>query len=131
MKNREKYKNEIVRTISQNDDLCKDLIEPIILKSFGFDCEISCPDCYILQKIWMEDEYQEPETDWSKVAVDTQVLVRDGDEETWKRRYFAQYASEKVWAWNYGRTSWTAHGNYEYDACPWNQAKLAEGSEDN
>ena len=45
--------------------------------------------------------------DWSKVAVDTPVLVRDFEEMKWGKRYFAFFKDGKVHTWNGGVTSWT------------------------
>lgn len=45
--------------------------------------------------------------DWSKVEVDTPVFVRDGINEVWKCRYFAEYKDGKVYTWRDGKTSWS------------------------
>ena len=45
--------------------------------------------------------------DWSKVEVDTPVFVRDGIDEVWKCRYFAEYKDGKVYTWRDGKTSWS------------------------
>ena len=62
--------------------------------------------------------------DWSKVAVDTPVLVRDFEEMKWGKRYFAFFKDGKVYTWNGGVTSWTC----ENPNCvmSWVYAKLAE-----
>ena len=36
-------------------------------------------------------EPEGPEVDWSKVEVDTPVLVKDYEEDDWEREYFAKY----------------------------------------
>ena len=64
---------------------------------------------------------EEPEIDWSKVEVDTPILVRDYENHTWNKRHFAKYTGGKVRAWNNGNTSWT--GEYTQS---WRFAKLAE-----
>ena len=61
----------------------------------------------------------EPPVDWSKVPVDTKILVRTDDDEIWYKRYFAEYKVGKVYAWNNGQTSYTADG--ERSSC--HQAK--------
>lgn len=43
--------------------------------------------CTFNRMKWLVAEYKEPEIDWSKVAVDTPVLVSD-DGVNWERRYF-------------------------------------------
>lgn len=73
---------------------------------------------------WLLSEYKEPEIDWSKVEVDTPILVRNTEKEEWQKRHFARFKNGKVYAWKYGATSWTA--NNEYAVSFWKYAKLAE-----
>ena len=61
--------------------------------------------------------------DWSKVPVDTPILVRDNDANVWKKRYFAKYEDGKVHTWRGGKTSWSNNGATTIE---WNQAKLPE-----
>ena len=70
---------------------------------------------------------EEPEVDWSKVAVDTPILVRDGDNEEWNKRYFARYENGTIYVWCDGRTSWSAYDNS--DVTDWTYTKLAEQEE--
>ena len=70
---------------------------------------------------WKYAKLAEPETDWSKVEVDTPILVRDHDDDKWIRRYFATHDGKSVYAWNGGCTSWT-----EEFTTGWKCAKLAE-----
>ena len=62
-------------------------------------------------------------TDWSKVPVDTPVLISN-DKEIWFKRYFARYEDGKVYCWLNGKTSWTAE--CEFSTGHWDYAKLAE-----
>ena len=62
--------------------------------------------------------------DWSKVPVDTPVLVTDEKKTYWIRRYFAGYKDGYVYTWDDGRTSWTDYGSHE--TTKWKHAKLAE-----
>lgn len=62
--------------------------------------------------------------DWSKVKVDTPILVRELDGCPWKKRYFAFFDGRIVQAWKYGATSWSV-GNKK-DTISWPYAKLAE-----
>ena len=126
MTNKEKYA----------EDLCS-----IFLNSFGVDEENNKPfrcarvcrghckfynneiDCQTLAKQWLNEEYK---TDWSKVPVDTPILVRDNESESvkWKHRYFAQYENGKVFAWADGVTSWSIeNANFVTD---WKYARLCE-----
>ena len=125
MKNYEKYEKKIKEC--GYDSFCNDFIQPYILKQDtcgGMDCE----QCNTFQMMWLMEEYEEPQVDWSKVEVDTPILVRINEDKEWERRYFAKYENGVVYAWNSGCTSWTTH---RMTACmtPWNYAKLAESEE--
>ena len=61
--------------------------------------------------------------DWSKVKVDTPVLVRDFENQDWKKRYFAFFDDELIYTWDGGATSWSVKNK---GAIPWKYAKLAE-----
>lgn len=74
-----------------------------------------------------KEEKEELEVDWSKVKVDTPILVRDFEKAAWERRYFAGFEDGEVSAWNGGLTSWTADD--EKNVCFWKYAKLAESEE--
>ena len=80
---------------------------------------------------WLFTEYKEekekPKVDWSKVKVDTPILVRSSESNKWIKRYFAKYEAGKVYAWCDGATSWSS--NDECDVTSWNCAKLAESEE--
>ena len=67
---------------------------------------------------------EEPEIDWYKVAVDTPILVRDSENEVWRKRHFAKYENGNVYTWGNGCTSWS--DNNDDDIFAWNIAKLAE-----
>ncbi len=62
--------------------------------------------------------------DWSKVAVDTPIWVKQNEQDEWEKRHFAYFKDERVYAWLCGATSWSA--DYEGDTTDWNFAKLAE-----
>lgn len=62
--------------------------------------------------------------DWSKVAVDTPILVKDHDGEAWEKRYFAFFEDGNVYTWMSGTTSWIA--DIAGGATDWKYAKLAE-----
>lgn len=62
--------------------------------------------------------------DWSKVAVDTPVLVRDFETSKWEKRYFAYFENGRVNAWCGGTTSWSNENITR--AISWKYAKLAE-----
>lgn len=62
--------------------------------------------------------------DWSKVAVDTPILVKHCVEETWEKRHFACFKNGYVYTWREGTTSWSVPD--EQLITMWNYAKLAE-----
>ena len=128
MKNYEKYADEIREYKGSSGYFCNKFIMPHILKKDSC-AGISCEHCHTLQMIWLLEDYEEPEEpeiDWSKVEVDTPILVRDSENQEWLRRYFTQYKNGKVYAWGNGCTSWTANNMYA-----WNHTKLAEDEEEN
>ena len=71
---------------------------------------------------WADEEYKAPEVDWSKVPIDTPVLVSNDGEE-WKRRYFSRVnCYGTVFVFIRGATSWSSDGHEA-----WHQyVKLAE-----
>ena len=73
------------------------------------------------KKKWANSEYVEPPIDWSKVAVDTPILVRDNIFSKWAKRYFAKYENGRVYVWNNGSTSWS-----DNRCTPWKLAKLPD-----
>ena len=125
MKNYEKYADEIREF--DGSDFCKDFVCQHILKIE--DCDyIGCSRCNMLQMLWLLEDYEEPDPDWSKVAVDTPILVRQGEEGEWIRRHFAKYEGGIVYTWKDGHTSWTV--SHDKEVTGWNFSKLAEGEEE-
>ena len=127
MKNYEKYADEI-KTYTNGSSYCEEIIIPNVLKPLGKSCvDTSCDVCNALTILWLMEEYEEPEVDWSKVEVDTPILVRDSENTEWLKKYFAKYENGYVYVWNLGRTSWTAPNDKSVSA--WSYAKLAESEE--
>lgn len=127
MKNYEKYADEIKGYDGFN--FCRDFVKPRILKPRGC-ANTNCDQCKMLQMLWLMEEYEEPkepEIDWSKVEVDTPILVKEYEKNKWSKKYFAKYEDGVVYAWNNGVTSWTAYD----DKCvtSWKYAKLAKSEE--
>lgn len=133
MLNIEKYKEMlVVEDIISPDKLALVQGQPRICK-YGIMCDeclfnnhsFSCSYDAIN---WLFSEYkEEKEVEWSKVKVDTPILVRDFEKAAWERRYFAGFKDGEVYAWNGGLTSWTADD--EKNVCIWKYAKLAESEE--
>ena len=140
MKNREKFRDEIVRALGDdevvNGKTCrfvKDNVIPrfvpeenVMENPCGF---LTCETCSKMFAFWLEEEYVEPpkpEVDWSKVPVDTLVRVKDFEGEDWVLRYFKEIdencEESKYVTWIAGSTSKTAYGFTEY----WNHCELVE-----
>ena len=131
MTNKEKYGNEIIELAVNKGIFALKDGKPMLCR------DINCKDCdfYVITaykgntykfREWLNSEYVEPPVDWSKVAVDTPILVRDFVGGEWARRYFAKYENGIVYAWENGATSWSAHRSNITD---WGMAKLAESEE--
>lgn len=129
MTNKEKYGNEIIELAANTAVFGLKNGKPAICE------EIKCEECDFYEsdsckgstynfREWLNSEYVEPPVDWSKVAVDTPILVRDSKESAWEKRYFAKYENGIVYAWGYGATSWSAYGSD--NIIDWEMAKLAE-----
>lgn len=132
MLNIEKYKDKLIElgVIDINKLAIKDGVPYRCSGDSCDDCDFknSKNGCYIYGCCeWLFLEYEEPEVDWSKVKVDTPILVRDYESNKWTKRYFAKFVDGKVYAWNDGATSWTVLN--EYEVTSWNYAKLAESEE--
>ena len=132
MTNKEKYGNEIIELETNTSLFVLKNGKPALCKEIKCeDCDYGKPSCegseYKFRE-WLNSEYVEPPVDWSKVAVDTPILVRDFVGGEWERRYFAKYEDNTVYAWENGATSWSAHRSNITD---WKFAKLAESVEKN
>ena len=132
MTNKEKYGNEIIEFATNTALFGLKNGKPAICK------EIKCEECDFYEsdsckgstynfREWLNSEYVYPPIDWSKVAVDTPILVKDVKSGEWNRGYFAMYENGTVFTWYHGATSWSAEG--DSDIASWKYAKLAE-SED-
>lgn len=62
--------------------------------------------------------------DWSKVKVDTPVLVRDFEGAKWEKRYFAFFKNGRVNTWCGGTTSWSSENIT--GTISWRHAKVVE-----
>ena len=127
--NIEKYKDELIEMGVIN------LRKLAVINDKPVRCENQCKECdfgdkryrKLHLKEWLFAEYEEPEVDWSKVKVDTPILVTSSEDEIYLKRYFAKFENGKVYAWQYGATSWTADNEYAVNF--WKYAKLAESEE--
>lgn len=122
MKNCEYYAKEIAEAMISNS--CA-FIEKHLYK--GKDCSynIRCDECQKRFEQWLLEDYKEPEIDWSKVPVDTPVLVRYYDDREWLERHFVCYmpcTNLPFVAFTTGKTREKAQ-NVQW----WSQCKLADG----
>lgn len=134
MKNREKYKNELIEVIKKDGKICEFVKKHEVFRMFGKDlksyCKMTCVTCGTALQLWLDGEYEEPEVDWNNVPVDTLVRVRDFEIEEWTLRYFKgideRAPGSRFMAWDGGSTSKTSNGEYTY----WKYCELVE-DEDN
>lgn len=129
MLNIEKYKNKLIElgVIDINKLAIKDGVPYRCSDDSCDDCDFknSKNGCYIYGcSEWLFLEYEEPEVDWSKVKVDTPILVRESEQNPWLKRHFAKFKNGKVYAWNSGKTSWSIED--KIGMLCWKYAKLAE-----
>ena len=122
MKNYEKYADEIREYKGIN--ICSEFIKPHILEADNCN-GIDCQRCAMIQMIWLLEDYKEPPVDWSKVEVDTPILVRQTKDGEWLRRHFAKYEGGIVYTWKDSHTSWT-----EDCMTGWDYGKLAESEDE-
>lgn len=133
MTNKEKYGNEIIELAVNAGMFVLKNGEPALCRAtkcktcdFYGNSDL-CKGNVRTFREWLNSEYVEPPVDWNKVAVDTPILVRNSEEETWRKRYFAKYENETVYAWDGGKTSWSVGSKLRiFD---WKFAKLAESEE--
>lgn len=127
MTNREKYAKELL------DIACGGT--PIAVKNgvlCACDGTIRCDECDLHDDYncgantikWCNSEYIEPAIDWSKVPVDTPILVRHSEGGTWYKRHFGKYKNGKVYAFDNGGTSWSRS-----NLADWEYAKIATDDE--
>lgn len=123
MKNRDKFKEELI-------EACKDANFHVFFNEHitpAYHCatygDIGIEKRILLTMLWLDEEYQEPEVDWSKVEVDTPILVSMSGQD-WSHRHFAEYCDGIVCAFDGGATSWTSNVS-----TGWEYAKLAEPQE--
>lgn len=60
------------------------------------------------QYLYIEIEKHVDCVDWENVPVDTKIIVSHSTGSPDYYRYFAEYKDGKVYAWDYGATSWSS-----------------------
>ena len=130
MTNKEKYADKIIEIAVRSKLALKDGKPIPCTRMRCSECGFFSPDhsCRFNACEWLDSEYVEQSVDWSKVAVDTPILVRDNEGKVWRKRYFAKFENGTVFAWLGGATHWSVDSNNVTD---WKFAKLAESEEKN
>lgn len=90
MLNREKYREEIIKLATNKGIFALKDGKPVLCE------DVKCEDCDFCEKSiiackgntyhfreWLNSEYVEPPVDWSKVPVDTPILVRERGDKEW------------------------------------------------
>ena len=118
MKNYEKYKDLVIDSV-KIDSFC-DLAK----MAYGDGCpaDRKCSECMKRVSEWLDEEFKpqcKPRIDWSKVPVDTPVIVKEksGIE---RRRHFCKYrpnVAEPFVCFNDGKTSFTGDTTTYWDNC--------------
>lgn len=127
MTNREKYAKEILNIACAGKRIAVKNGVPCDCSATDCgECDLSQGDSHCSGELveWCNSKYIEPPVDWSKVPIDTPILVRDLENEKWTKRHFAKYEGGKVYAFRNGGTSWSGC----WPVC-WEQAKLATDDE--
>ena len=141
MLNKEKFKDEIVELACSGCDFA--LKDGKVVNCQNTDCR-ACSfsshidvvgSCSVNRKNWANSEYEEY-VDWSKVPVDTKILVRDHESQPWLPRYFAgvgkkynkfNFDESRICVFKHGKTSFTASDD---EVVSWRYAKLYKEGEE-
>ncbi len=78
------------------------------------------PDIVTLNEMLSKAEEYIGKIDWTKVEVDTKILVRSSVGGKWYKKHFAKYKDEKVYAFSNGGTSFSSKDHLSV----WEEAKL-------
>ena len=130
MTNREKFAEQILDIACNGDSIAVNKLTSEPMRCQGTACEECLFNfegngfCTDRRKKWVNSEYVEPPVDWSKVAVDTPVLVRNVDGSNWRKRHFAKYQNGQIFTYNDGKTSWSTQRTTS-----WKQGKLVDEDE--
>ena len=70
--------------------------------------------------------WEREEIDWSKIPKDTEVLVKNGEDGEWNRRYFSGFINGEITTFSSGTTSWSTSRPNNPILVSWKYAKLVE-----
>lgn len=121
MTNFEYYKNKLQQLTDETIKIGIHNGEPIDCYKIGcYECDLH-GNCWRTEFVkWLCQEYM-PHVDWSKIEVDTPILV-SMDGKLWYRRYFAKFKDGEVYAFQSGATSWSSKER----SIAWEYVKLKE-----
>lgn len=124
MKEYMKKKKEMLDDLGRTGNECSSIrCSECLLKSCE-GIEMVNPDKAL--EIVME---YEPKVDWSKIEVDTKVLVRNSEFGSWCKRHFAKYENGEVYTFPDGLSSFTYNECKDGCLINWIYAKLYKGDE--
>ena len=117
MKNQKYYEKEILKIAITGQAVAvhKDKLEPMVCsKNVCNDC-LNCGENGRCKKDkeaiakWMNEEYIDPaeRIDWSRIAIDTPILVRNDECNIWERGYFAGIGKDGIFVYPNGTTNFT------------------------
>lgn len=100
------------------------------MKGYSDDLLVSFSDGKMdIMKIYDIDNkliWEREEIDWSKIPVDTKVLVKNDENGEWDRRYFAGFINGEITTFSNGMTSWSTSRPNNPILVSWKYAKLVE-----
>lgn len=104
--NYEHYKDEIIKHCIAKKQC--EFIRGTMFKTDDCSKYNTCSECREEAFKWLDEPYEEPviEIDWSKVPVDTPVIVEEGFDTYWNR-YFYKYENDKIFTFDNGTTFWS------------------------
>lgn len=109
------YEDDMTDKCCSDDGGAFDIVQVYRCTNYSFSITRN-PKKYM---IW--NRYEE-RIDWSKLDVDTPILVMNAlIDDMWVKRHFAKYEDNTIYVWKDGMTSWTTN-----DTETWFYNKLAE-----
>lgn len=121
--NFEHYKDQMLKMLLV-EDRCKFVKRYILSRDCNAEPTINCIKCRELTKKWLDEPYVKPQIkiNWSKVPIDTPVLVRQEEDDIKLKRHFALYDNGTFYCYSDGATSWSSDDGTVYD---WKFCELA------
>ena len=130
MLNKEKYAKEIIDIACSGSSIgmrngilcaCNSIGDCIYCDFYG-----NKTICGIAIKDWANSEFKEREIDWSKVPVDTPILITYSCYTL--KRHFAKYYNKTIYFYPDGTTSWSFNqDNSQIISCDEKKVQIKEG----